>query len=62
VPSYYDPKYKCEMELLRFDSRRPSAKYNGLIESLKDKLANVSVVASGIHVGAMTPAGAQLAA
>ena len=26
IPSYYDPKYRCEMEILRFDSRRPSAK------------------------------------
>jgi len=46
VPPYYDPRYKCEMELLRFDSRRPSAKYAGLIESLKDRLACVPVVAS----------------
>jgi hypothetical protein len=46
VPSYYDPKYKCEMELLRFDSRRPNTKYASLIERLGSKLANVSVVAS----------------
>jgi hypothetical protein len=43
VPPYYDPKYDCEMELLRFDSRRPSAKYASLIEMLKGKLSNVSV-------------------
>jgi hypothetical protein len=28
VPSYHDPRYKCEMELLRFDSRHPNPKYN----------------------------------
>jgi hypothetical protein len=48
VPSYYDPKYKCDMELLRFDSRRPNAKYGSLIEVLKDKLANVAVIAAHV--------------
>jgi hypothetical protein len=46
VPPYYDPKYKCEMELLRFDSRKPSAKYAGLVELLGERLQNVSVVTS----------------
>jgi hypothetical protein len=44
VPPYYDPNYKCEMELLRFDSRRPNAKFGNLIEQLKDKLARASVI------------------
>ncbi|HTM26229.1 MAG TPA: hypothetical protein VL225_13615 [Vicinamibacterales bacterium] len=47
VPPYYDPKYRCEMELLRFDSRRPSAKYGSLIELLGRRLHFVSVVATG---------------
>jgi hypothetical protein len=45
VPSYYDPRYKCEMELLRFDSRHPSPKYSGLVELLKAKLSGVLVIA-----------------
>lgn len=45
IPSYYDPRYKCEMELLRFDSRHPSPKYNGVVELLKKKLGEVLVVA-----------------
>jgi hypothetical protein len=45
VPSYYDPKYKCEMELLRFDSRRPSSKFARLIELLREKLSGVCVIA-----------------
>jgi hypothetical protein len=49
VPSYYDPKYKCEMELLRFDSREPAAKYTGLIELFMEQLTNVAVIASGVH-------------
>jgi hypothetical protein len=43
IPPYYDPSYKCEMELLRFDSRRPSPKYAGLIDLLSQKLAEVHV-------------------
>jgi hypothetical protein len=46
VPSYYDSKYDCEMELLRFDSRRPSSKFAPLIDLLGQKLASVPVVAA----------------
>ncbi len=46
VPPYYNPRYGCEMELLRFDSRQPSPKFAPLIERLKSQLANVPVVAS----------------
>jgi hypothetical protein len=44
VPSYYDPRYKCEMEILRFDSRHPNPKFAGLIERLREKMSNVQVV------------------
>lgn len=46
VPSYFDPHYQCDMELLRFDTRRPSAKYAGLIGRIQARLATVSVVAT----------------
>jgi len=46
IPSYYDPRYNCEMELLRFDSRRPNPKYAALVQSLSERLAEVSVIAS----------------
>ena len=46
VPSYFDPAYACEMELLRFDSRRPNPKYVDLVEVLRSKLGNVTVVAT----------------
>lgn len=49
IPSYYDPKYRCVMELLRFDSRRPSAKYAGLVERLCEKLIEVPVLAAAQH-------------
>ena len=44
VPSYYDPRYKCEMEILRFDSRHPTAKFGRLIDGLRDKMATVPVI------------------
>ena len=45
VPSYYDPRYGCEMEILRFDSRSPNPKFNDLIERLREKMASVSILA-----------------
>jgi len=44
VPPYYDPRYRCQMEILRFDSRRPNAKYAGVIELLREKMADVLVI------------------
>jgi hypothetical protein len=55
VPAYFDPRYNCEMELLRFDSRRPSAKYSGCIDLLHRKLANVLVVAATAERGELAP-------
>ena len=45
LPSYFDARYGCEMELLRFDSRRPNPKYESHVEMLEHKLANVAVIA-----------------
>jgi hypothetical protein len=45
IPAYFDPRYKCVMEVLRFDSRRPNSKYLGLVQMLQEKLANVPVIA-----------------
>jgi hypothetical protein len=44
LPSYYDPRYKCQMELLRFDSRQPNRKYSSLVDMITVKLAEVLVV------------------
>jgi hypothetical protein len=46
VPSYFDGRYGCDMELLRFDSRRPNARYARLIDVLTAKLAVVPVIAA----------------
>ena len=45
VPSYYDPRYKCQMELLRFDSRHPTPKYARFVELLTEKLSEVLLIA-----------------
>ncbi len=44
LPSYYDPYYRCEMEVLRFDSRRPNPKYRGAIAELTSILAESPVI------------------
>jgi hypothetical protein len=46
VPSYYDPRYDCEMEILRFDSRRPNAKYSPLVDSLRQIMTEIPVIAA----------------
>jgi hypothetical protein len=43
LPPYYDPAYRCEMEIVRFDSRMPSPKYQALVDQLKAELAQAPV-------------------
>lgn len=45
LPSYYDPAYKCEMEVLGFDSASPTPKYLPIIGELRSGLRTVPVVA-----------------
>jgi hypothetical protein len=52
VPTYFDPRYDCDMELLRFDSRRPSAKYERAIDFLASRLSRVPVYAAHAPVAA----------
>jgi hypothetical protein len=51
LPSYYDPQYRCRMEVLRFDSSSPDASCSRWVEQLSKRLAEVSVVvpAEGHH-------------
>jgi hypothetical protein len=44
LPRYYDPHYGCEMELLRFDSRRPAQKYADRVRDYILELASSPVV------------------
>lgn len=44
LPPYYDPHYKCDMELLRFDSRIPSLKYSHVIDEMRSEVPSVPVI------------------
>jgi hypothetical protein len=57
APLEADPRYKCDMEILRFDSRRPNPKYNGLIDLLRQHMATVPVImAPRAHESRISPA------
>ena len=45
VPRYFDPRYDCEMEILRFDSRYPGQEVPGLIRMLQEKMRDIHVIA-----------------
>jgi hypothetical protein len=44
LPSYYDPQYRCDMELLRFESDAPNPRYEARMARLADRLPELSVV------------------
>ena len=46
IPAYFDHRYNADIEILRFDSRRPAGKYAYLIDMLRHRLSNVQIVAS----------------
>lgn len=45
MPRYYDPRYSCDMEILRFDSRNPGKRYASLVSLLQQKLSEIQVIA-----------------
>jgi len=44
VPPYFDEGYGCQMEMLRFDTRRANPRYEGLIRLLGEQLENLLVL------------------
>ena len=44
IPRYFDPRFDCEMEILRFDSARPNPRFERWIEELKGYLSGVPVI------------------
>jgi hypothetical protein len=44
LPPYYDDRYRCQMEVLRFDSREANPKYSVMLEEIREQLANVPVI------------------
>lgn len=43
LPPYFDPAYRCGMEVLRFDSRNPSARYAHKVSALRSHIAALPV-------------------
>nr|AEQ20294.1 long chain N-acyltyrosine synthase [uncultured bacterium CSLG7] len=44
LPGYYDPQYKCQMEIVRFTSNSPNPKYRRWIDQIAASLVNVPVL------------------
>ncbi len=50
LPPYFDPFYKCEMEILRFDSRHPASRYAPWVEQIRSHLFNVQVISNAAEM------------
>lgn len=46
LPSYFEPKYNCELEVLRFDSSSPNPKYASWIDDIQASLFSIQVIAA----------------
>jgi hypothetical protein len=44
LPPYYDPAYRCGMEVLRFDSRNPRERYAPAVDALRSHMAFLPVI------------------
>lgn len=49
LPLYYDPQYKCQMEILRFDSSRPNPRYQYWVDEIRSYLKSVPVICPEHH-------------
>ena len=53
LPSYHDPRYGCEMEILRFDSRAFSRRYVAHVNRLFNRFQTVRVIVGDATVPAV---------
>jgi hypothetical protein len=44
IPPYYDPFYRCDMEILRFDSAAPNPKFTSLFARMQDEITQAQVI------------------
>lgn len=49
LPAYYDPQYKCEMEILRFDSGAPNPRFGEQLESWSHRLWDLPVICASMR-------------
>ncbi len=47
LPPYFDPRYNCGMEVLRFDSRSPNSRYASIVADLRHHLATLPIICAG---------------
>jgi hypothetical protein len=61
LPSYYDPQYRCEMEILRFDSTAPNPRFADSIRDISNRILDLPVLCAAstapslVHLGAGVP-------
>jgi len=46
IPTYYDPRYACEMDILRFHSWNPNPRYEQWIEEIRNSLQRLTIIRS----------------
>jgi hypothetical protein len=51
LPSFYEPQYRRDLEVLRFDSSQPNERYADHIRQCREALKSVPVIASGTFAG-----------
>jgi hypothetical protein len=44
LPSYFDPQYDCEMEILRFDSRYPAPRFQRWMDDIRARMLHIPVI------------------
>lgn len=44
IPAYYEPRHRCTMHLLRYDSRRPAPRYERSVQALQKTMAGIPVI------------------
>lgn len=57
MPLYYDPQYRCEMAMMRFESDQPNPRYEAWVEALRTQFSTVPVICNN-SPGAWQTAGA----
>jgi hypothetical protein len=56
LPPYFDPQYRCQMEVLQFDSRYPNPKYGDLVCELSADLLEAPVICRDFFPSTLYPA------
>lgn len=55
LPPYYDPEYKCGMEVLRFYSWDPNPRFDAFVQDMKAVLRSAQVLCGGAASSAWLP-------